>query len=307
MPHRLRAAALTIAAALAGACGGSGPTEPWNIAVVHGLPSIAGTWRGHFEILSCTGERLDCDGASVRDFSLALTAGGRGVEGLLALEDDERTTVDITGVKAADGSYQFDAATYDYPGVYPEHTVLRDLVLREEPGAGLTGSFSYTTTTTFRTYTRTVTVRSATREPGFSVSPGNFQGRWEGHYRIRSCSGDCPSGLWYWDDETGGNVSASFAQAGGEVIGTVMFYPVSGTATTSTLSVTGEPLSADLCTECWDCEGECGGAVRNFTARVDKLGRLTGTFEYSRKAWFGGKKHVRQTLVVDLSGMTRAR
>ena len=72
------------------------------------------------------------------------------------------------------------------------------------------------------------------------------------------------------------------------------------------LQGTGAALTADLCQQCWDCSGVCQSAVRTISARVDTLGRMTGTFEYSRKGVTGNKdEHFRQTMIVEMVSVTR--
>ena len=66
----------------------------------------------------------------------------------------------------------------------------------------------------------------------------------------------------------------------------------------------GAALTGDLCATCWDCDGVCGMSIRNVSARVDKLGRMTGTFEMSRKGWTG-RDHFRQVMQVEMINVTR--
>jgi len=296
--------ALCTLSLLAVACSHSPtPTRPSSTAVAAG-PELSGQWRGLFEITACSGARADCLGRTTAEFMLTFVPVGAGLEGVLVLLDNERTTVNVSGVPTADGNYAFTAAGYDQPsqGTYPVRTVVSSIACRTDAAGGLVGSMTYTNET-FRAFTRTVAFRSAVRQPE-AEHPGYFDGAWKGYYRTLSCSGDCRVGGGGYNFPTGGYLEMAFSEAGGQVVGTVLSLPVTGATQSDALSATGPALTANACSTCWDCEGVCQSAVQNVSARVDKLGRMSGTFEYSWKGWTGNE-HFRQTGLVEMVGVTR--
>ncbi len=289
---------------LAVACSNSStPTQP-SVTAVTAAPELVGRWRGLFEITACSGERYECSGRTTAEFMLTFVPVGAGLEGVLVLLDNERTTVNVSGIPTADGSYRFTAAGYDQPteGTFPVRTVVSSIECRTDAAAGLVGSMTYTNET-FRAFTRTVVFRSAVRQPA-AEHPGSFDGAWQGYYRTLSCSGDCRVGAGGYNFPSGGLLSMTFSETGGQVAGTVLSLPVTGVTQTDALSATGPALTAEACSTCWDCEGVCQSAVQNVGARVDKLGRLSGTFEYSWKGWTGNE-HFRQVGLVEIVGVTR--
>lgn len=262
-------------------------------------------WRGLFDVTNCAGQGGDCSGPKTAEFMLTLAPAAGGIEGVLVLLDNERTTVTLSAPSAA-WNYQFTAEGYTLAttSTYPVRTAVSAFDLRLDAAVGLTGSMTYTTTT-FRSFSRTVKFRSALRQPP-AERPGNVHGAWQGYYRTLSCTGECQIGGGGYNFPTGGRLEMAFSAAGTDVIGTVMSHAVTGTVQADELSGTGVALTADLCQMCWDCEGVCQTAVRTISARVDNLGRMTGTFEYSRKGWTGRKdEHFRQTMIVELVSVTR--
>jgi hypothetical protein len=290
-----------VLALVAAAC--SGPAQPVAPTQTTSAPEIAGQWRGLFDVTNCIGQGGDCSGRPSAEFMLTLVPSAGGLEGVLVLLDNERTTVSLSAPPSS-GDYRFTAAGYHEAtaGTWPVRTAVAAIDLRLDSAAGLIGSMTYTNTT-FRSFTRTVRFRSALRLPPRD-EPGHFHGTWQGYYRTVSCSGQCQVGAGGYNFPTGGHLSMSLSEAGTAVIGTVMSLPVTGVAGASTLSATGAALTADACETCWDCEGVCQTAVRNLSAQVDKLGRLTGTFEYSFKG-YTGREHFRQTMQVELVSVTR--
>lgn len=294
--------ALVLVAIAAVACA-DGPTQPGIVPVIDGSPTLAGQWRGLFETTHCAGPGSACTGATIGEFQLVAVPAAAGVEGVLVLHDDDRTTVTIASA-ALDGNGTMTARGFDEPttDTWPVRTTVAAVELRLDATVGLTGSITYTNTT-FRSVTRTVALRSAVAMSA-ADSPGNFHGTWDGYWRTRACDGDCMVGSGGYNARGGGHLTMAVAQAGGEMVGSVMSHLVRGSAHASILSATGPGLTADLCETCWDCEGVCQTAVRNVDTSVDKLGRLNGTFEYHEKGWTG-RVHFRRTLLVELVSVTR--
>lgn len=297
--------ALMIAAA---ACSKS-PTQPTTPPAATNPPTVVTAiveqWRGLFDITSCTGQGGDCTGPKTAEFMLTLTGAGFGLEGVLVLLDKERTTVNVSA-PAATGTPAFTAEGYSVAtnSTYPVRTAVSAIDLRFDAATGLTGSMTYTNTT-FRSFSRTVKFRSAVRQTP-AERPGAFHGTWEGYYRTLSCTGECQIGGGGYNFPTGGILAMAFSATGAEFIGSVMSHAVAGTVQAGELQGSGAALTADLCEQCWDCEGVCQSAVRTISARVDTLGRMTGTFEYSRKGWTGRKdEHFRQTMIVEMVSVTR--
>lgn len=295
--------ALIVFLLLIAACShGRTPTQP-SETVVTVPQELAGRWRGLFEITACSGVPADCSGRTTAEFMFTLVQVGAGLEGVLVLLDNERTTVNVSGAPILGGGYAFVAPGDDQPtqGTYPVRTVVLSLECRTDV-AGLVGSMTYRNEAP-RAVTRTVVFRSALRQPAVE-HPGYFDGAWQGYYRTLSCNGDCQVGGGGYNAPTGGSLSMTYSDAGGRVVGTVLSLPVSGAAQADALSATGSALTVEACATCWDCEGVCQTAVQNVKARVDKLGRMMGTFEYSRKGWTGSQ-HFRQFMQVEMVGVTR--
>jgi hypothetical protein len=305
MKSVMRGSRLGILAILV-ATGCSSPTQPSPAA-----PSpnpLAGQWLGIFEIASCAGPSFDCSARALNDFTLAVVPIGAGLQGFMVLETPgQRIAIDLVGTPDQAGSYAFTTAPFQSSGASLPQVDVRDFALRDDPVTGLAGSFTYAVTSTWLvTVTRTAIIRSASRRPPAVVSPGHFQGTWVGDFVTRTCTGGCRVGAGGYFNPTSGRVTLQVVQEGAAVVGSVQGSPVSGTATASTLSMTGPPLTPDLCPVCWDCSGWCATAVQNLTANIDKLGRLTGRFEYSVKG-NTGSQHFMYTMEVELSGVTRQR
>lgn len=291
-----------LAIAVATSCGS--PTRPSSPA-----PSpipLVGQWLGIFEISSCVGPSRDCSAQALNDFTLAMVGGPTGLLGFMVLETpNQRIAIDLLGTPGQAGSYAFTTSPFQSSGSSLPQVDVRNFTLRDDPATGLAGSFEYTVTG-LATVTRTAIIRSASRRPGAVVSPGNFEGTWVGDYVTRTCTGGCRVGAGGYFNPTSGHVALQLVQSGATVVGSVLGNPVSGSATASTLSMTGPPLTPDVCPFCFDCDGWCATAAQNLTASVDKLGRLTGRFEYSVKG-NTGSQHFTYTMEVELSGVTRQR
>ncbi len=292
----------------AAACS-EGPTQPTTPPAATPPPTVVAAtveqWRGLFDITNCSGQTGDCVGPKTAEFMLTLTGSAFGLEGVLVLLDKERTTVSVSA-PAATGAPAFTAQGYSVAtsSTYPVRTAVSAIDLRFDAATGITGSMTYTNTT-FRSFSRTIQFRSALRLPP-AERPGSVHGTWEGYYRTLSCTGECQIGGGGYNFPTGGTLAMAFSATGAEFIGTVMSHAVTGTVQSNELQGTGAALTADLCQQCWDCEGVCQSAVRSISARVDTLGRMTGTFEYSRKGWTGRKdEHFRQTMIVEIVSVTR--
>lgn len=285
------------------ACDSRTPTQPEPPVQVIAPAPLTGVWRGLFEITQCTGQLSDCDGRAINEFQLTLVPSRDGLEGVLVLLDDERTTVDVTA-RMVNGVYRFSAVGFSAvtTATWPVRTVVSAIDMRADPLAGLTGSMTYTNTT-FRSFSRTIAIRSAVALPS-AERPGRFHGTWLGYYQTQSCTGDCRVGAGGYNNPEGGHLSLALSQTGTDLTGVVMSHLVSGTAQPTLLLATGPALTPDACQVCWDCSGVCQEAVRDLQASIDKLGRLTGTFEYSRKG-VSGTLHFRQTMRVALVNVTR--
>jgi hypothetical protein len=139
------------------------------------------------------------------------------------------------------------------------------------------------------------------------VSSGHFNGRWKGYFVSRSCTGTCRfEGAGGLDYPRSGGIEFSLAQAGSTVTGLAYYLPISGTVTGTTLLAHGAPLSAEPCIDCWDCDAYCGASIRQISLRVDKIGVLSGTMEYSRKGVWRDEQFT-QTVQLELNGVTRIR
>lgn len=285
------------------ACDTRTPTQPPPPVQVSAPATLSGVWRGLFEITHCAGQLGDCDGRAINEFQLTMVPSGDGLEGVLILLDDERTTVNVAA-QTVNGAYRFSAAGFEAitTATWPVRTVVTTIELRADPVAGLTGSMTYTNTT-FRSFSRTIAIRSAVQQPQ-AERPGRFHGTWLGYYQTLSCTGDCRIGAGGYNNPEGGHLSLALSQAGTDLVGVVMSQLISGTAQPTLLSATGTALTQAPCQVCWDCSGICQEAVRDLSATIDKLGRLTGTFEYSRKG-VSGSLQFRQTMRVALVSVTR--
>ena len=310
--EKARFLALATGLALAGSCN-SGPLAPGTFVVTTETAEIAGHWRGLFEVRSCSGDRCFGDERGMRDFTLTLAPAGNGVTGVLTLADhlDLPIVVNVQAGPEVDGAYAFDVTPLVLPGhdADVDTIAVHDLRLVVDPAVGLVGGFSYTETNRSGEHTdvtrRTAAVRSAVVQPGPSVSPGNFHGRWRGLFVARSCAGVCE-----YDDGRGldydrsGSIEFVLVQTGSSVTGLAHYQPITGTATATTLVAEGAPLSPEPCVDCFDCDTFCGATVRHVSLTIDKIGSLRGTLEYARKGLWRGEQ-ITQTVQLELSGVTR--
>lgn len=151
-----------------------------------------------------------------------------------------------------------------------------------DPALGFTGALEmrveYLNVRFQATVTRTGKVFSASRQV-IASSPGAFYGTWKGGVVARACvSGNCnnigePS-----------EVTLQLTQAGDVVTGIGFGFPVSGTVSGDTLSLTGEKIVLE-CNYDWEGTPPCTQRLLSFAATVDEFGRMHGTFTRFTEFW----------------------
>ena len=258
-------------------CACSSPTQPSTNAVAAAVLSLPGQWSGFLKIESCA-DRSGCPNSAVgRVFAFELRVAQSGSSFIATLDTDDYdfSLVDLSGVTQSDGFTLMTGGappTSDRPRL--QGIDVSQLRVRPDAQLGLVGSLSYTLR--FRDDPRSVTasILSASLLPIAIAAATPFQGTWEGEAIQVACTGDCP--LYYAGRKIG--FTLRLTQIGTSVAGEMgtLPWPVSGTASGSSLSLTGEatyPL---------DRYGTGTTLLRleSFTARADALGRLVGTYRY---------------------------
>jgi hypothetical protein len=283
----IRRCAALLATVIGCACGS--PTQPSTSTVAPAVLSLPGQWSGFLKIESCA-DRSGCTTSAVgRIFAFELRVAQAGPSFIATLDTDDYdfSLVDLSGVTQSDGFTLLSGSappTSDQPIL--QGIDVSQLRVRPDPQLGLVGSLSYTLL--FRDDPRSVTatILSASLQPIAIAAATPFQGTWEGEAIQVACTGDCPLyyagrriGLTLRLAQIGTSVAGEISASALPLIGGPRPVPVSGTASGSSFSLTGEatyPL---------DFYGVGTTLLRlnTFTAHVDALGRLVGTYRYHRE------------------------
>jgi hypothetical protein len=261
------------------ACGS--PTQPSPPAITPAVLSLPGQWSGFLRIDSCT-DREGCPYSAVgRLFAFELRVAQSGSSFVATFDTDDYyfSLVDLSGVTQGDGFTLLSGSappTSDQPIL--QGIDVSQLRVRPDAQSGLVGSLAYTLR--FRDDPRTVTatILSASQRPIAIAAATPFQGTWEGEAIQVACTGDCPS--YYAGRRTG--FTLRLTQIGTSVAGEMSTtpWPVSGSVSGASVSLTGEatyPLNV------FDGTGTTLLRLVSFTAHVDALGRLGGTYRYHRE------------------------
>ena len=265
------------------ACGS--PTQPSTPVSAPAVSSLPGRWSGFFRIDSCA-DRSGCTnslGGRLFAFELRVVPDASSFVATFDSDVVDFSLVDLSGVTQADGFTLLSGSappTSDQPRL--QGIDVSQLRVRPDAQLGLVGSLSYTLRYRDDPQSVTATIVSASLQPISIAAATPFQGTWEGDAIQLACTGDCPS--YYYAGRRIG-VTLRLTQIGTSVVGEMGGLPkavsgttpVSGTASGSSLSLTGEGTHPP---NQWDGTGTTLIRLMSFTAHADSLGRLTGTFRY---------------------------
>jgi hypothetical protein len=216
--------------------------------------------------------------------------------------------VDLTGTLLPDGAALLSGSTQAVESPVDSRVEVTRMVVRPDASGGLGGSFEYVTYLFgLRAFvaTRTVTILTGSRRD-VTFSPGEFHGFFQGRVAVAEClAGDCNRA---WDSSYG-EVTFDLAQASSSVIGTTKIWTspipsleLAGAVIDGTLHVSGE--RSDPCAPVYDDYQVCSQRIRDFSATVDELGRLRGSFEYSRDEYVG-QRHYAYMVVLEFRTVFR--
>lgn len=294
MAHARTVATLILGAAMAAGCRGT-PTAPAAPAAV----ATSGSWRGIFEITSCTSTGA---GACER-YPQAFTLHTTGSQGVLVLDlsefaDQPPVAVDLTLTSSGAGVIAAGMAELPRLQLQPQQIDVRLELTATEPS--LAGSIRYTLTSQGTGETREGRILSAARDTAFR--PGSFQGTWAGRARRTQCSGGCEVSdpiLW------SGALMLHIAQSGSSVNVRFNSYDLTGTVSGSVLTAAGSfQLPESQCRWFFDSGPVCMWEIR-IAATADQLQRLRGTMTYKADTFDWRRQRYQMEGVADLSGLAR--
>jgi (2Fe-2S) ferredoxin len=196
----------------------------------------AGTWKGAFEITSCTGACRSGPEA----FVLRLASDGTGVVQL-----DNQVWTGAPPI-AVDVSASVSAGTTALTGTAAAPQAMELRLVLTELGDQLQGLLRYSYTRDGALVSKEGRVLFASRDR--TVYPARFHGTWVGMVTRTACTGDCTAADPVLDTYQGyGGTRLLLAQVGTSVLGRLNAYDVSGTAPGSALQGQGyravEPAS----------------------------------------------------------------
>jgi hypothetical protein len=268
---------IAIALLLISACGGGAPAAPTTTppaaapTPAPGAPSaFAGIWDFTYQIDGCESSRFwYCPNGGFQTMTLRIEENG----GVSALAVSRSVMVPLTGTTREVGELLLAGQRIAQTDSMESTQRIRDMRLRVDNGT-LGGTFVLTTAAPTNMTEIAATIKSVESHRPIE-SDQRFDGAWQGGFRILSCDrspcSPLPNGYIETLDLTlsdrGASVDGTLKLAGDWVI------PVSGTVDGSRLAVEGsaERTSGAIVTRL---------KVREWDSRRDRLGVLTGTFEY---------------------------
>ena len=203
-----------------------------------------------------------------------------------------RIALALAGTKADSGDLVFQGSLPGPADVTNANVAVQRLAVRVDPSGVLTGDYDYTQDLGYTARRFTGALLSGTRSV-VTLSPGPFEGEWEGRFVERTCVGDCP----YFHVSTGG-LELALNQVGAAVTGEVLReFPVSGTASGTSLVLEGGRENPG-CTA--KHGGTCSEHLRIVVTSIDRWGVMSGTAEHTDNG-----PYERSTLSGELWCMTR--
>lgn len=214
-------------------------------------------------------------------FVLRLAAGGPGFIGAFELEAPlYNGIIEVTGQSQPDGSVFLTGSRGEIFGSSSARFDLRQLLVRADPAAGLTGDIDLRLFATGSERSLIGRVTSASYQP-FAPSGENVSGNWSGLAVIRSCSGDCPA---YRTVGMSVRISMVLGQSGSAVDGQLQlsnflcggcWLPLNGRLSDTRLTLSSPVLSPAA------SQVDRTLHLESFDASFDQLHRLVGRFVYA--------------------------
>jgi hypothetical protein len=256
-----------VSALLVSGCGSSSPTTPDS--PTPGATSPSGTWKGAFQITSCTGV-TDIGACQTAPETFVLRLGSDG--GVLQI--DTRIWSDAPPL-AVNVSVRPGAGTTMVSGSSAASRNLDAQLTLTDVGTGLQGTVQYSVDGIGGRLAKQGRVLFANRDA--TVYPARFEGQWVGFVTRTQCAGECSDG-----DAVlrVGNVRLLLSQAGSAISGALNGHDLTGTATGSNLSASGRfAVAPTACRRQFDSGMTCLLEM-NVSATADSLDRLHGSITY---------------------------
>lgn len=269
-------------------CGSAAPTSPTAAVTtvttttttvsLHALPGI---WTGYLNAQRCIAGQPCTSAFENVVFTLRMIEDSGGISGFIEINKDKDQgwfpiTLDIRGVIQPDGSVRF-SSLYT-PAESDNATIdIGEFVVTTSATTGLSGPIDiggwWPDSHVDRRYRGSIA--SAAWRP-LDAAPG-VAGGWSGQGIIRSCSGVCVNSLSAGrpvaiDLQLGQSGSAAFGRIDFDFLGSVPWFPVSGTMNGDALSLSSEPQP----------KANAVQPVRlvQFSTSVDRRGMMRGHFTF---------------------------
>jgi hypothetical protein len=262
-----RLSVLVVSALLVSGCGSSSPVAPESTAPGTTVPS--GTWKGAFQITSCTGA-LDIGTCSPAPETFVLRLGSAG--GVLQIDtkiwhDAPPIAVDVA-VRPGEGATILSGSSAASRNLDVQLTL-------SDAGTGLQGTVQYAVDGIGGRLAKQGRIMFANRDP--TVYPARFEGQWVGFVTRTQCTGDCS------DSDAvlrAGGVRLLLSQAGNGISGALNGNDLTGTATGSNISASGRfAVAPSACRRQFDSGMNCLIEL-SLSATADSLDRLHGSITY---------------------------
>ena len=254
-------------AILVSGCGSSSPVAPESTTPGTTVPS--GTWKGAFQITSCTGA-LDISTCQSGPESFVLRLGSAG--GVLQID---------TKIWQAAPPIAVDVAVRPGAGatiLSGSSAASRNLDVQltlSDAGTGLQGTVQYAVDGIGARLIKQGRIMFANRDQ--TVYPARFEGQWVGFVTRTQCSGDCS------DSDAvlpAGAARLLLSQAGSGISGALNGHDLTGTATGSSFNATGRfAVAASACRRQFDSGMNCLVEL-SVSATADAFDRLHGSITY---------------------------
>ena len=272
-----RIVAASLALLLSAACSGSpaAPSDPPGAPAAPSLPSIDGTWSGEWQWTGCSGLR-HCFSLTQQTapFVFHFRQLGEQIEGIVVTES---LVAEVRGARGTDGRWLLSGFTPEASAKDNRGSVhVRQFVL-ETRGDSLAGEINFFVKQGAESQARflfpvdySASIVTARRQP---EADGTLQGRWTGEFLARGCA---TTERFCWPLEQGELGMFALTTSGGTaelVVGSDRF----------TVTPAGSGGDVQIPAVTTEQQGGTEATVSGFTARLDKFGRLEGSFTLTQR------------------------
>lgn len=254
-------------AILVSGCGASSPAAPES--PTPGTTALSGTWKGSFQITSCTGA-TDIGTCQSGPETFVLRLGSAG--GVLQIDtkiwhEAPPIAVNVSARPGTGGTV--------VSGSAPASRNLDVQLTLSDAGTSLQGTVQYAVDGITGRLAKQGRIMFA--NPDQTVYPGRFEGQWVGFVTRTQCTGDCS------DNDAvlrAGGVRLLLSQAGSGISGALNGHDLTGTATGNSFNGVGRfAVAASACGRQFDSGMNCLVEL-SVSATVDSLDRLHGSITY---------------------------